>query len=159
MKELIIYQFEVACCLFALTLLYFVFWKKETNFQMKRIFILSIPMLAFIIPWLDFNINLSREQTLETIQYFTELPTHFIVPDIILDGPEYKAESMSVWQIMFWVWLSGIIAMTIRVSVSYYNIWKIYRNSVKPIGYSYRVVNEPIQSFSFFSFIALNKHH
>ena len=152
MKELIIYQLEVAICILTLSVLYFLLWKRETNFQVKRIFLFSIPLLALLIPWLELSITLAIDKPSQSIQYFNYLPSQLIAPVMATTAVMPAAESFSIWQALFLLWISGVIFMTIRLLVSYYRIWQIYRNSKKPKGCNYRLVNEPIQSFFIFQF-------
>lgn len=159
MKELIIYQLEVAICILALSVLYYLLWKKETNFQMKRVFLCSIPILAFLIPWFDLSIVLAMDKPSQAIQYLNYLPSQYIVPVISSVAADPVSESLSIWQILFLVWISGVIFMAIRLLVSYYSIWQIYRNSKNLKGRNYRLVDEPIQSFSFFNLVVINRHH
>ena len=155
MKELIIYQLEVAICIFVFSVLYFLLWKRETNFQMKRVFLFSIPVLAFLIPWLDLSITLAMNKPSEAIQYLNYLPTQFIAPVMTSAAAHPAVESFSIWQVLFLLWISGVIFMAIRLLASYYKIWQIYRNSKKLMGYNYRLADEPVQSFSFFNFIVI----
>ena len=96
MKAVIQYQLEVAICMMALTLLYLLLWRKETNFMFKRILLLSIPLISIIIPLINLNISFQTEEKSNAIQYITYLPgqLELVYAPIVT---EVKTISVSFW--------------------------------------------------------------
>jgi TonB-dependent SusC/RagA subfamily outer membrane receptor len=152
MKELIQYQIEVAVCLATLSMLYVLLWRKETNFKLKRFLLLSIPILSFIIPLINLEINWQPAQKSNTIQYITFLPGQ-----LELVYAPIVAETVSGWEIAFWIFITGAFIMMARLLVSYYKIWQIFHRSVPDQSGKYRLIECPNQSFSFFNLIMINR--
>lgn len=153
MKELFIFQIEMAICLVVLSILYFLIWKKETNFLFKRILLLSIPVFSILIPLLDFKVNMASEQP--AYDYLAYFPGQMIMQTGLSKMPQ--VESVSAWQIVSVLWILGVLFMLIRMAISYWKIWQIYKASEVSYKGNYRMINNPIQSFSFFKLIVINK--
>ena len=153
MKELALYQLEVAICLTVLFGLYFLMWRKETNFLLKRFLLISIPFLSIIIPLIDFNISFATERP--ALEYLVYLPHQIMLQSEIVFAP--KPERISIWQILAVVWIFGSFFMTVRLGISLCKIWRIGRQAVYSTDGNYKLVDDAIQSFSFFNLILINK--
>ncbi len=151
MKELIQYQIEVAVCLAALTIVYVLLWRKETNFTLKRFLLLGIPIISFIIPLISLEISWQPTQDSNTIQYITFLPGQ-----LELVYAPIVAETVSGWEIAFWIFITGVTVMMARLLVSYYKIWQIFHDSVPDSSGKFRLIEHPNQSFSFFNLVMIN---
>jgi hypothetical protein len=116
--ELIQYQIEVAVCLATLSMVYVLLWRKETNFTLKRFLLLGIPIISFIIPLFNLKINWQPAQDSNTLQYIT-----FLQGQLELVYAPIAAETVSVWEIEFWIFITGAFVMMVRLLVSYYKIW------------------------------------
>ncbi|MDZ7607068.1 MAG: M56 family metallopeptidase [Cyclobacteriaceae bacterium] len=154
MKELVQYQIEFAICLAALTLLYIFLWRKETNFSFKRYILLGIPIISFIIPLINLEISWEPTRDSNTIQYITFLPSQ-----LELVYAPIAAESVSGWEISFWIFMTVAFIMLLRLLVSYYKIWQLYHQSVPDQSGKFRLIDDPNQSFSFFNIIMINRRH
>jgi TonB family protein len=154
MKSIIQYQIEVAICMAALSLLYLLLWRKDTNFTFKRFLFLSITALSLAIPLI--NINLKREEKSPAVEYFTYIPCQL---DYIYTQAPLLAEpgALDAWEIAFLIFCFGVFIMLVRLMVSYYKIWQIYLNSELSASKEYRLIDDPIQSFSFFNLVMINR--
>lgn len=154
MKELIQYQIEVAICMAALTFLYLLLWRKDTNFTFKRILLLGIPFSAIFIPLINLNIDLQPAQQTAPIQYITYLPNQL---ELVYLPIAAEADSMSGWELAFWLFAAGVSIMLMRLLISYYKIWQLYRRSSPASAGDYRIIDGPVQSFSFFNLVMINR--
>jgi len=154
MKPFVQYQIEVAICMAAFGLIYLLLWRKETNFNFKRILFLGIPFFSLIIPLININIDLNTEQESAPIQYITYLPNQL---EMVYAPIIAETDTISGWDIAFWVIALGVLLMFVRLLLSYIRIIQIYRKSIPdPVG-EFRIVDDPIHSFSFFNMIMINR--
>lgn len=154
MKALIEYQIEVAICMAALTLLYLLLWKKDTNFIFKRILLLGIPFSSIVIPLINLNIDLQPAQQTAPIQYITYLPSQL---ELVYAPIVAETEKMTGWELAFWLFVAGASVMLVRLLISYYKIWQLYCRSAPVSGGDYRIIDDPVQSFSFFNLVMINR--
>jgi TonB family protein len=154
MKALIQYQIEVAICMAALTLLYLLLWRKDTNFIFKRILLLGIPLSSIVIPMINLNIDLQPAQQAAPIQYISYLPAQL---ELVYMPIAAEAEKLTGWELAFWFLIAGALVMLIRLAGSYYRILQLYRRSSLAPGGNYRIIEEPVQSFSFFNMVMINR--
>jgi TonB family protein len=154
MKALIQYQIEVAICMAALTLLYLLLWRKDTNFTFKRILLLGIPFSSIVIPLINLNIDLQPAQQTAPIQYITYLPSQL---ELVYMPIADEATKMTEWELAFWLFAAGASIMLMRLLISYYKIWQLYRRSSPASTGDYRIIEDPVQSFSFFNLVMINR--
>ncbi len=154
MKDLIIYQFEVACCLALFYLFYWLILRKEANFHFKRLFFICAGIMAFVLPALHIQLSISAEEI--PVEYITILPSQLISYVPVVAQPE----KTDPW---FWIslfWATGSTYMLIRILFSFLNIGKILKETtVSPEGQAFKITNGKVQSFSFFKIIVINAHH
>ncbi len=156
MKDLFIYHLEVACCLASFYLFYMIFLKKDLNFNVKRLFIVFIGILAFILPAINFNYNLTTGETLIPVSYFTTITDQIVA---ITPAP-VSANEMDPWLIFSWIWGIGFVIMVLRLLISLFHVYKILKEAVPASDKNkFRITYQGVQSFSFFRTIVLNDQH
>lgn len=154
MKELIVYQFEVACCLALFYLFYLLLLRKETNFYLRRLYLIGTGIMAFVLPALQIQFSFNSEEI--PMEYINILPSNLIASVPIVVQPE-KADP--------WIWISilwgtGCAMMLLRLLFSLSSIGKILKETThSPEGQAFKITNADVQSFSFFKTIVLNTHH
>lgn len=155
MSALIHYQAEVAISIAALSLLYLWLWRKDTNFTVKRFLLLGIPFISIALPLINIHISFAQQTQSSPIQYLLYLPGQL---DILTAQTTVTNEPVwNIWEMAFIIWILGVFIMLIRMLVSYFKIWQIYLKSELSISGEYRIINNPIQSFSFFNLIMINR--
>ncbi len=157
MRALIQYQVEVAICMAALSLLYLWLWRKDTNFSFKRLLLLSIPLVAIILPVINVNTSLTPQSETYPIQYLLYLPNQ--IEMLTTHATLANKPSWNIWEISFLIWSIGVFIMLTRLLVSYYKIWLIYHKSELSKAGDYWIVDNPIHSFSFFNLVMINRIH
>jgi TonB family protein len=157
MRALVQYQIEVAICMTALSLLYLWLWRKDTNFYFKRLLLISMPLVAMILPVINVNTSLSPQTESYPIQYLLYLPNQL---DMLTTQATFANEPVwNLWEITFMIWSTGVFIMLTRLLVSYYKIWLIFHKSELSQAGDYRIVDNPIHSFSFFNLVMMNRIH
>jgi len=154
MKEFLAYQSEVAICMAAFSALYLLIWRNETNFQFKRLLLVFIPTLSLVIPLLDFTLAMDMPQP--STEYLAYIPNSLINAPI--DTTAAAPEPISVWNILGALWATGVCFMLIRFGISLWKIWRINQTTDTSSDGGYKIVDDPIQSFSFFKLIVINKN-
>ena len=157
MKDLVIYQLEVASCLAVFHFFYQLLLKKETHFTMRRYYFLSAGILAFIIPAMHFSIDLAPDDTSLPSDYLQYLPQQFMEFTPIYSPVQ---SSLDVWTIVGYIWLIGFMIMCTRICLSLFQVHKVLRNSAHGENSNlFKISDSKTQSFSFFKNIVLSKNH
>jgi hypothetical protein len=68
-----------------------------------------------------------------------------------------EATKMTEWELAFWLFAAGASIMLMRLLISYYKIWQLYRRSSPASTGDYRIIEDPVQSFSFFNLVMINR--
>ncbi len=154
MKDLIIYQLEVACCLALFYLFYMLLLRKETNFSIKRLYFICTGIMAFVLPALHIQFSISTEEI--PVEYINIIPSQLIAytPSAI------QPDMLDAWLLISILWGTGCAILLFRLVFSLSNIGKILKETTNcPEGQSFKITKAKIQSFSFFKIIVLNAQH
>ncbi len=154
MKDLLIYQLEVAACISVFYLFYWLLLRKETNFSFRRIYLISASGLSFLIPFL--NIRFAIKSNEIPIDYL-----NFIPQQIIYFSPQPDQQSEITPELIFsWIWVIGLVIMAMRLVASVYYVNKIVTKATpQPQDNKIKLTQANIQSFSFFKTIVLSQAH
>ncbi len=156
MKEILIYQLEVACCIAFFYLFYKVVLKKETNFQLKRLFIIFSSLVAFVLPALNIQYSLNTGPTSIPLEYLNMIPKQIIA----YSPTSAPTNEMNLWLVLSVIWGIGLLIMLLRLLLSLYHVNRILKDAAKePKGKIFKITNTNVQSFSFFKTIVLNTRH
>ena len=131
--------------------IYDFFLSKETFFSKNRWYLISTPLLSFLIPFIK-------------IPTFQEaVPKEFIVylPEIVL-SPEKMIQETSLYQsinygaILFWL---GVSISSLLFLIKLFKIINLIRNYdvVKKVNYTLVFIPKQTKAFSFFNYIFLGK--
>jgi len=143
---------NIGLCLFLL--LYFIFLKKETDFKLTRVLLLSGMVASLLFPLVHFQISSAA------IPSITQMMPTYLLPQIVV-GDHVSAsriEFNTVNAILF-TYLSGVLLLTVLFIV---RIMKLVQLIYSSSTYSYHrfVVaesNESKLTFSFFNFIFIGQ--
>lgn len=125
------------------------FLKKETFFDLNRIYLLATPILATVFPFLN----------MEFIQ--KSIPTGMMVqlPAVVLnDISKPVSEAPTFWFPSLWqIWLIGAVLSTAFLLLKFYGIAKLYAagTTVYYQGAKLKMLPETSAAFSFFNTIFL----
>jgi hypothetical protein len=154
MKEIVIYQLEVACCLALFYLFYILLLRKETNFFIKRGYFICSGIMALVLPALHIQFSISAEEI--PFEYINIIPSQFIAyaPSTI------QPDVIDAWMLISVLWGTGCAFLLIRLAFSLSKIRKILSTTTScPEGSSIKITSDNVQSFSFFKIIVINAKH
>ena len=120
---------------------------RETFFRWNRCFLLSGVLLALILPFWTIT------RTIETVR-MTPLPdqgTEDMISGTLTPGTD-------VWDIVFWIYISGVIVFTVRLIVQLLSLRKCLSSCKKRKDGNIVVMEaaKNISPFSFFNFLVYN---
>lgn len=157
------YLFEAGICWAIFSLLYFVSLKRETFFQLNRVYLLMTLLLGLIIPAIDFPFNAVAQEEVSTMAYYLQPIT------VTVQSLEYSMETIVVnaekttsfdWvMLLFWIYLVGVVFFFCRMMLGLFQIGQLYRKSEIENKKGYRLVKTPNMHspFSFFSWLFWSK--
>ncbi len=139
-------------------LVYDLFLKKETFFNCNRVYLLTTPILSFILPFIQINAIQERVPR----EYLLELPSLLITNEILLpeiviaSSPSFYSLFMqtAVWQYLWY--LGAVISLSLFV-YKIFTIIKLKQTGVKTKTQHFNLVVLPNTqtAFSFFNTIYL----
>lgn len=160
MKAFLIYQLEVAACLAAFYLFYQFILRQENQFLFQRIYFLFSIVASLVLPALTLELSTTTGiPTILPIEYISL--TKVAHKQMLTQAtPLVNPRSLDLWDVLFYLWLGGLVFFTIRLIISIIKITEIVVKS-KPDSADIRIKKTDlnVHSFSFFKFIVLNKKH
>ncbi|MCF6167141.1 M56 family metallopeptidase [Lutibacter sp.] len=129
------------------------FLQKETFFKWNRFYLLSTPILSFIIPLLKFE---SIQKTIPQ-EYIEQLPTVFLNPqEVIVQANKYSSAPNHL-AIIFYV---GLALFLVLFLIKLFKIFQLIATNkvLKKENYSLVLLDNRQSAFSFFNYIFINKH-
>ncbi|MCB0806210.1 MAG: M56 family metallopeptidase [Bacteroidales bacterium] len=153
MNSFLIYLFQSSVALSILYICYWMLMRKETWFGFNRMYLLTAPIIALLIPVIDLQPFVGSE-----INTYTLWLSGILISG---DGAEKAASSeVGIWNILFWIYIAGAGLAVVRLLVS---LWKmvvlmIEANSSKTDGFRIFRTESDNSPFSFFRFIFYGKN-
>lgn len=140
--------------------LYYLLLRKETFFQLNRLYLLAALVLAALIPILhislDFTISAPESFLYNLVDGTKEFFFVYLLDEVIIYG---KASPFSWFNILEKIYFIGIFVFSIRLFIFGYQLIKLNWNAKK-----YKVGNvrlyvhtQPYTAFSFWNIIYVNK--
>lgn len=140
--------------LLAMLLIYYdLFLKKQTFFQLNRIYLLGALLLSVSIPFLHFTVMLENQYTDAT------LPTLYYVSGLMEEITiQASASPEKEIHLLSWFYLAGICYFSIRYLRSCYKIYRFIRSHhCKRIrGLKLVAVGKGYPTFSFFNYLFID---
>lgn len=131
--------------------IYDFFLSKETFFTKNRWYLISTPVLSFILPF----IKIPTLQRAVPEEFIIHLPEIFLSPDKVIQETSFY-QSINYTVVLFWI---GVSFFSLLFLVKLYKIaalitkYEVY----KKVGYTLVLIPNQTKAFSFFNFIFLGK--
>jgi hypothetical protein len=161
MHTIIQYLFESSICLIVLYAFYYFFLRKETFFQLNRIYLLSSPFLALTIPIINIDLSALEAPAQYPILYplvanANAAQTQFWTQ---MNEPT-PAFQLTLADFLFGLYLVGALFMAVRLIIGLYRLFRIIRRSQRAQLDRYTLVetDPSIPAASFFSYIFWNQN-
>jgi len=156
MNEFGIFLYESGISLSVLYIFYWFLLRKETYFSLNRIILVSTLLLALIIPFIRITITGHAEKG--SIVYVFN---RFIMDPLVVSPETVHAEkiqSISLIQIIYFIYFSGVIFFSLKFFVQFFQIFKLVKKygTRKLHGYKIVPIDNNLSPFSFFNFIFIN---
>ncbi len=161
---MIIYLIKVQILLLFATLVYMLFFNKETNFRFKRYFILASVVLSFILPFIKAPGLLSKEVSQGIVE---QLPM-VMLPEVLVENT-ISAETTTSRVLVSWsqltiytyVFISILFAFKFLIELRGVLVFIIKKRKYlhKVQGCYIAEISGKVPTFSFFNFLFLNKAH
>lgn len=155
-----IYLLKASLLLGLFLLIYEIFLKKETFFQINRIYLLMGIGCSLILPAI--YIKSETSSAIHVSEYLESIKIEGISPT----GSTNSAigDSLSILSILLGIYISGILFLGIRFIIGFLHLYRLFRNSVKVKSSSrinFRETQEEVGPFSLFNQIVYNPalHH
>jgi len=129
------------------------FLQKETFFKWNRFYLLSTPILSFIIPLFKLE---SFQKTIPQ-EYIEQLPTVFLNPqEVIVQANQYSS-THNYLAIAFYI---GLVLFLGLFLIKLFKIFQLISTNkvLKKENYSLVLLDDRQSAFSFFKYIFINKH-
>lgn len=149
MHSLIIYIAELNLALSALLIIYFVLFKRDANFQLRRLYLLGGLLLSAFLPLIHIELNQ------EVFQYRSPIMTLEEIVITASSGSETFSRGPAFWLSLFYITVSGFLAVRFIILLSLLSV-KILR--APKYSYQGRAVHRisTLHASSFFRFIFLD---
>jgi len=159
LNDFIVFIYESGICLAVLFAMYFLFLRKETYFRFNRFYLLSILVVAFVLPLANLGVFESSSE-LSPFKSISSLSETINIPAVtITHGSESLSASSYNWKaIALMIYLLGASLVVARVILGIIRVETIKRKGrrIKLEDYSIVYTKLEVAPFSFFRTIYLN---
>lgn len=159
MGDFQIYILQVNAGLLVFYLLYRMLFSRDTFLRIRRLFLFSIVMLAFVYPLISLASWLEQSNALPGIVVgYAELLT-VVAPVAPLPAAE---PSLFTWQqLPIWIWSGGSLVLTLRMLIQLAAICRLACQGKRQLWHHVPVIALPKMTapFSFFGWIFVNPAH
>jgi bla regulator protein BlaR1 len=154
-KTMINYILQVILFQVLFLAIYDFFLSKETFFIKNRWYLLSTPMLSFLIPF----IKIPSFQKAVPQAFMVQLPEIFLSPEKVIQNSITETtfyESINYVAILFWL---GVVLFSMLFLIKLVKIINLIRKQevVKQSGFTLILIPNQTKAFSFFNYIFLGK--
>ncbi len=143
------YLFQVLLWQALFYLLYLLFLKNETFFQLNRSYLLSAVIMSFVLPWIDINPDILSQNG-----FFQKLEP------VIIGGQDLQNTlNGPVFSRIFIIYFAGISIMTAITFFNFYKLFKFYKLYPKERYKQACIIKIPLlgNAFSFLRYIFIDE--
>lgn len=150
------YLFESSLCLFIFYSFYYWQLRKETFFQLNRVYLLITPALSLLIPWLNITLSAGDLATpvdfVFPIIYSAEQVNYAIGQQLMQPTPAF---TLTVGDIFLVLYAIGVLLMTWRLGFGLWKLSSLIRRNTKKTEQDCTLIetSEPFPASSFFSYV------
>ena len=153
---LLVYQLKVGLCLIAFYLLWKLLLSRETLHRFNRVLLLTVTILAFVLPWVKLTLNQSSAVSDGIID---------IEGLLAIGSIEADSQSAATWNLIGFAYIIYMIGMVVLLLWHIYNGWNLRRllrqgtTERMPNGDRLHVMAAvDIAPFSYFRHIVISEH-
>ena len=148
MNDLMIHLLKSSCCMAALFLFYLLFLRRETFFQINRFFLLSIPLVSLLIPFIPAFSPASPS----AIVFQAMLDPVLIMPESVQQSGD---PVLSVTTLVMFLIGAGTCFMLLRLTFQIVHLFTMAAKGDRELTYNIPITRIPGNAgpFSFFNMI------
>ena len=156
--EIVVYLLKVNIAIVLFFAMYYIVFKRDTFFSLKRFILLSAVIFSLFYPLWDFYSLLSAKVILVQTN-----DAYAISLSSINVSPDAQEQAFSISRILpaalLVVYLSGVIFCFLQIVIQSFSIYQVVRKSqkIEIFGQKVRVSKEAQTPFSFFGTIIMNE--
>ncbi|MFC2098134.1 M56 family metallopeptidase [Bacteroidota bacterium] len=154
MNSFILYLLESGLCLLVFFSLYQLFLKRETYYQLNRVYLLTSLVFSLVVPLL--NITLRSQSTSQIASFHME-------PILVsaTTGAVATTKQIGIFEVLAGIYFLVVLVLTVRLLLNFKRITKLYSigrvNAYKNYKLILHSMNYP--PFSFFNNIFISEKH
>ncbi len=151
--NLIAYQIEVAICLSVFYIIYYIFLRYETFFNVNRYILVSAIVLSFIIPLIEIpSVPIS-------IPYVEPLEIEYQINEVTIYAQKSIQSSTNIYQYIPLIYYLGIIISLGILLIGFVKLYILFRKSTKIQinGNTINLLDTEINPFTFFNRIFVSR--
>src|ERR1700760_1155806 len=118
-------------CIAVLLGFYLIFLKKETFFQLNRVYLLGSLLISFIIPNMQINwaeqLNITRQ-----IKYTIQAE-----PVTIFSNSPIAENHFTFGQVILFIYLAGVVILSIHLLIKLLSVRRMLQSTDNPLSYSF----------------------
>ncbi len=154
MNSFIIYLLESGLCLLILFILYQVFLKRETYYQLNRVYLLSSLIFSLVVPLL--NINLTSQSPGQM--------ANFLLEPILVSatgGAIASTKQIGIFEVFGVIYFLVVLFLVARLLLNFRRITKLYSTGRVITDKHYKLILHSMNypPFSFFNKIFISEMH
>lgn len=155
------YAFESGTCMAVLFSIYWLFMRKETYFQLNRIYLLSTVVLSCLIPMGNFDLNGFLNET-SAVSILTSVGKAISIPEVTISEASGNGSNIySNWpQLIILIYLIGASFLLSRIIIGIVKIDKMKKTGKAIYHDKYCIVfiTQHFAPFSYFRTIFINEN-
>lgn len=155
------YLLESSFCLAVFYLFYYLLLKKETYFQINRLYLIGTAFLSLLIPVVNVDFNsASQFAGAETILPFISQVNEMQIGIQQTIAQESNILQISIADVINWIYMAGFFFMALKLFSGLFKLFGIINKSPKLKDQDHTLlISEDIPAASFFSYIFWKDKH
>lgn len=125
--KMLTYLLHAAICLSAFYVIYRLLLRNSTHFVSNRIYLVSALCLSMVLPLINVPQLALTSPASDIVQVSPAVSQPSAEPAFI-ESPTNPG-AFEITQMLFWLYISGVIIMLIRFTIMGLSLWKIYRSA------------------------------
>ena len=148
---------ESSFCLLIFYAFYYVALRRETFFQVNRLYLLLMPLAALVIPATNISLGAGGEASVlgpVPAAVYPLLEESIALEEFLWTPAAEEKRRLTIGQLVFICYLTGVIFLFYRLSISLYRLYReIARRPVRRVEKYLLVPNSNFPASSFFGFV------
>lgn len=151
MAETLLFLINASASMILLYIAYLIFFSRQKHFVFNRFYLLGIYLISCMIPFMIFPVQWAMPERGLTA----------VLQEVIItgDGVQGKPEAAGIVQMLWLVYLTGVICFAIRLGVRLTRLWMVNRSGSLSVQHGRRlvIIGGTSAPFSFFRTVYIDQ--